>query len=255
MPSSAYAKATAEANNLAAKAVSKEFYIRAMEQHCGGDRPYIHPNQLDVLHQEVSRQSIEKFRCARKMGGEALSQNYQQDLDTEVQELYGNPFSIIVPLQPARLLFSLFRQLQEAQRFEERLRLQSNADHIHLLHGHLLPHRRHSGHHLARRIEFRLHVWLLGLFRSTLRLALHEILRRVLRSGRVHRLFRRCHLEQCKAQRYPLTDDERHVLSRLGFSTDLFTMPTFGHALSAWPHERRLDCRAWYSDMDGFYFT
>jgi len=57
-------------------------------KHCGGDRPYIHPNQLDVLHQEVHRQSTEKFRCARKMGGEQMSQNYQQELENEVTELY-----------------------------------------------------------------------------------------------------------------------------------------------------------------------
>jgi atlastin len=57
-------------------------------KHCGGDRPYIHPNQLDVLHQEVRRQTIEKFRCARKMGGEQMSQTYQQDLENELQELY-----------------------------------------------------------------------------------------------------------------------------------------------------------------------
>jgi atlastin len=62
------------------------FFIK----HCGGDRPYIHPNQLDVLHQEVRRQSIEKFRCARKMGGEQMSQNYQQDLENEITELYRN---------------------------------------------------------------------------------------------------------------------------------------------------------------------
>ncbi len=59
-------------------------------KHCGGDRPYIHPNQLDVLHQEVRRQSIEKFRFARKMGGEQMSQNYQQDLENEITELYRN---------------------------------------------------------------------------------------------------------------------------------------------------------------------
>ncbi len=64
--------------------------IYLFEKHCGGDRPYIHPNQLDVLHQEVRRQSIEKFRCARKMGGEEMSQNYQQDLDNEITELYRN---------------------------------------------------------------------------------------------------------------------------------------------------------------------
>ncbi|UJR09608.1 hypothetical protein I4U23_013843 [Adineta vaga] len=83
-------EATAEANNLAAKSTSKEFYIRAMEQHCGGDRPYIHPNQLDVLHQEVRRQSIEKFRCARKMGGEQMSQSFLLELENELAELYAN---------------------------------------------------------------------------------------------------------------------------------------------------------------------
>ncbi len=58
-------------------------------KHCGGDRPYIHPNQLEALHQEVRRQSIEKFRCARKMGGEEMSQNYQQELEIEILEFYG----------------------------------------------------------------------------------------------------------------------------------------------------------------------
>lgn len=102
-------QATAEANNLAAKAVSKEFYIRAMEQvktphnhrlsfvivclffivkHCGGDRPYIHPNQLEILHQEVRKKSLERFRSARKMGGEEMSQSYEQDLEDEITELY-----------------------------------------------------------------------------------------------------------------------------------------------------------------------
>lgn len=41
------------------------------------------------MHQKVRRESIEKFRCARKMGGELLSQSYQQELENEVNELYG----------------------------------------------------------------------------------------------------------------------------------------------------------------------
>ncbi|CAF4782373.1 unnamed protein product [Rotaria magnacalcarata] len=83
-------KATAEANNLAAKSASKEFYIRAMEQHCGGDRPYIHPNQLEALHKETDRQAVEKFRCVRKMGGEEVSMVYQKNLEDEIIELYSN---------------------------------------------------------------------------------------------------------------------------------------------------------------------
>jgi len=50
----------------------------------------IHPNQLDLLNQEVRRQSIEKFRMARKMGGEQLSRTYQQGLEAEIHELYLN---------------------------------------------------------------------------------------------------------------------------------------------------------------------
>lgn len=81
-------EATAEANNLAAKSTSIDFYTRAMEQHCGGDRPYIHPNQLEVLHQETFRQSLDKFRHVRKMGGEEMSQKYQAELEKEIQEHY-----------------------------------------------------------------------------------------------------------------------------------------------------------------------
>ena len=44
---------------------------------------------MEALHHAVRRESIEKFRCARKMGGEQLSQNYQQELENEILELYG----------------------------------------------------------------------------------------------------------------------------------------------------------------------
>ena len=37
---------------------------------------------------------MEKFRCARKMGGEQLSQTYQQELDNEIQEFYGRETSV-----------------------------------------------------------------------------------------------------------------------------------------------------------------
>jgi len=81
-------EATADANNLAAKAAANELYIQAMEQHCGGDRPYIHPNQLEVLHREIYRKAIDKFCRTRKIGGEELSQRYQQDLEKEIVETF-----------------------------------------------------------------------------------------------------------------------------------------------------------------------
>jgi hypothetical protein len=54
---------------------------------------------LEVLHQEVRRHSIEKFRCARKMGGEEMSRTYQQELENEVLELYSKK-------KPTKRIFS-----------------------------------------------------------------------------------------------------------------------------------------------------
>ena len=68
--------ATAEANNLAAKAIAKEFYIHAMEQHCGGDRPYLHPHHLNAANSQIKDESVKKFHSVPKMGGESLSTKY-----------------------------------------------------------------------------------------------------------------------------------------------------------------------------------
>jgi atlastin len=80
--------ATAEANNLASKAVSKEFYIQAMEQYCGGDRPYMHPHHLQAAHEQIKEESSNKFRSTRKMGGESLSTRYLEELNKEIDDLY-----------------------------------------------------------------------------------------------------------------------------------------------------------------------
>lgn len=72
--------ATAEANNLAAKAIAKEFYIHAMEQHCGGDRPYLHPHHLNAANSQIKEESIKKFHSVPKMGGESLSVKYYDEL-------------------------------------------------------------------------------------------------------------------------------------------------------------------------------
>ncbi|CAF0968670.1 unnamed protein product [Brachionus calyciflorus] len=82
--------ATAEANNLAAKAIAKEFYMHAMEQHCGGDRPYMHPHHLQATNLQVREESIKKFDSVPKMGGESLSKKYLDELNYEMDELYDN---------------------------------------------------------------------------------------------------------------------------------------------------------------------
>jgi atlastin len=82
--------ATSEANNLAAKAIAKEFYINAMEQHCGGDRPYCHPHHLVIANTQIKESALSKFHSVPKMGGESLSVKYLAELNKEMDELFEN---------------------------------------------------------------------------------------------------------------------------------------------------------------------
>ncbi|CAF1584482.1 unnamed protein product [Didymodactylos carnosus] len=82
-------KEIATSNNIA-KARSIALYIHAMEEYCGGDRPYIHPNPLEALHNAVRRQSLVEFRRAVKLGDDQVSQSYQEVLDGEMSELFSN---------------------------------------------------------------------------------------------------------------------------------------------------------------------
>ena len=83
-------RATAEANNLAAKALAKEFYINAMEQHCGGDRPYMHPQHLQTANRQIEDEALSRFNAVPKMGGEAMSAQYLDELRAEMHLLYDN---------------------------------------------------------------------------------------------------------------------------------------------------------------------
>ncbi|XP_052007009.1 atlastin-2-like [Xyrauchen texanus] len=83
-------QATAEANNLTAVAGAKDTYNRTMEQVCGGDKPYIAPVDLQRYHDEFKKTSVQKFSAVKKMGGLEFSQRYQQQLETELDEVYTN---------------------------------------------------------------------------------------------------------------------------------------------------------------------
>ncbi|KAK7139834.1 hypothetical protein R3I94_012467 [Phoxinus phoxinus] len=83
-------QATAEANNLTAVAGAKDTYNRAMEQVCGGDKPYIAPVDLQRYHEEFKKTSVEKFCAVKKMGGAEFCQRYQQQLETELDEACTN---------------------------------------------------------------------------------------------------------------------------------------------------------------------
>lgn len=82
--------ATAEANNLAAKALAKEFYMQAMEQHCGGDRPYMHPQHLQAAQTQIKDEAVKKFLQVPKMGGDSLSAQYFDELKQEMDYLFEN---------------------------------------------------------------------------------------------------------------------------------------------------------------------
>uniref|UniRef100_A0AAY4EVD0 GB1/RHD3-type G domain-containing protein n=1 Tax=Denticeps clupeoides TaxID=299321 RepID=A0AAY4EVD0_9TELE len=83
-------QATAEANNLTAVAGAKDSYGKAMEQVCGGDKPYIAPMDLQRQHEQLKETSIQQFRSVKKMGGTEFSQRYQEQLEAELDELHAN---------------------------------------------------------------------------------------------------------------------------------------------------------------------
>uniref|UniRef100_A0A672QP65 Atlastin-2-like n=1 Tax=Sinocyclocheilus grahami TaxID=75366 RepID=A0A672QP65_SINGR len=85
-----FTQATAEANNLTAVAGAKDTYNRTMEQVCGGDKPYIAPVDLQRYHEEFKKTSLQQFCAVKKMGGVEFSQRYQQQLETELDEVYTN---------------------------------------------------------------------------------------------------------------------------------------------------------------------
>ncbi|XP_004638816.1 atlastin-1 isoform X1 [Octodon degus] len=81
-------QATAEANNLAAVATAKDTYNRKMEEICGGDKPFLAPNDLQTKHLQLKEESVKLFRGVKKMGGEEFSRRYLQQLESEIDELY-----------------------------------------------------------------------------------------------------------------------------------------------------------------------
>ncbi|KAK3739927.1 hypothetical protein QZH41_015972, partial [Actinostola sp. cb2023] len=82
--------ATAEANNLAALAFSKDLYTKEMESICGGDMPYLAPKELERRHNNTRDTSLELFHKKRKMGGEIFSQEYAAKLTQEIDQAFEN---------------------------------------------------------------------------------------------------------------------------------------------------------------------
>ncbi|XP_061166573.1 atlastin-2-like [Saccostrea echinata] len=83
-------QATAEANNLAAVSTAKTEYSKRMENVCGGDKPYLHPERLEEDHLRCRQSAIDVFKSTRKMGGPEFSKQYLEQLEAEIEEQYEN---------------------------------------------------------------------------------------------------------------------------------------------------------------------
>ncbi|XP_051924369.1 atlastin-3 [Hippocampus zosterae] len=97
--------ATAEANNLAAVAASKDQYYRNMEKMCGGDLPYVSPESLEEKHQFYFKEALYSFSSTKKMGGQEFCDRYQEQLEKELEEMWES-FS---KHNESKNLFSAFR--------------------------------------------------------------------------------------------------------------------------------------------------
>ncbi|XP_067938865.1 atlastin-like [Watersipora subatra] len=80
--------ATAEANNLVALTAAKSYYTNRMDVTCGGDRPYLHPEQLKEAHDTFMTQAMETFHGVKKMGGAEFSLSYMETLQRDINQAW-----------------------------------------------------------------------------------------------------------------------------------------------------------------------
>lgn len=80
--------ATAEANNLAAVAASKDQYYKDMEKLCGGELPYVSPEHLEEKHHFFFKEALHLFSSTKKMGGQEFCDRYQGQLEKELEEMW-----------------------------------------------------------------------------------------------------------------------------------------------------------------------
>lgn len=97
--------ATAEANNLAAVAASKDQYYKDMEKLCGGELPYVAPEHLEEKHNFFFKEALHLFSSTKKMGGQEFCDRYQGQLEKELEEMWVS-FS---KHNESKNLFSAFR--------------------------------------------------------------------------------------------------------------------------------------------------
>lgn len=57
---------------------------------CGGEKPYLHPEQLEREHFRCLTVAIDLFDATRKMGGQDFSSTYKEQLENDIQEAFVN---------------------------------------------------------------------------------------------------------------------------------------------------------------------
>uniref|UniRef100_A0A673Z1Q1 Atlastin GTPase 2 n=1 Tax=Salmo trutta TaxID=8032 RepID=A0A673Z1Q1_SALTR len=63
---------------------------KSMLQVCGGDKPYMAPDQLEHGHANLRQVAVKHFRSVKKMGGEDFCRCYQEQLEAELDEAFTN---------------------------------------------------------------------------------------------------------------------------------------------------------------------
>lgn len=79
---------TIEVNNLVSLASAKELYMASMESVCGGDRPYLNEQVLEMEHSRILESALKEFNLRKKMGGEEFAGKYRDQLLHELQDSY-----------------------------------------------------------------------------------------------------------------------------------------------------------------------
>jgi len=90
---------TIEANNLVSLASAKELYMASMESLCGGDRPYLNEQVLDLEHGRILEAALVEFDSRKKLGGDEFSAKYREQLMEEMDEGFNN-FKVIIGYFP-----------------------------------------------------------------------------------------------------------------------------------------------------------
>ena len=55
---------------------------------CGGEKPYLSPEELEKHHERIKDAAMTAFHDARKMGGAEFSESYADKLLAEIEETY-----------------------------------------------------------------------------------------------------------------------------------------------------------------------